>query len=101
LEIHELTLLLHDRRLEALQGVAPRAAGLDLAPRPAQIPFLAGDLLEEVRTRHARLVHGERHDAALAGAHFVDEPADAVAQRPDLPRREADFHHLAAHRVAR
>ena len=101
LQVEELLLLLHDRRLETLERGAPRLVRFDLVLHPAQVGFLAGEFLDEVLARHLRLVDRKLHDVALVGAHFVDQPAHAVAQRLDLLRGEADVHELVGDVVAR
>ena len=66
----------------------------DFAVDPAQAGLVLGEFLDELRPRHAALVHHEVLDLAFGLADVVDFAAHAVAQALDLARRKADLHQL-------
>ncbi len=94
LQVEQLLLLLDDGLAISGQALAVRMVRGDLAIDPAQARLVLGELLDEVRPRHAALVDDQVLNLALGLADVVDLATHAVAQTFDLARGEADLHQL-------
>ncbi len=101
LQIDQRLLLFQDGRRKTGQHLAVGFASGDFAADPVEIFLVAREGLDEIGARHAGFLHAQLRDRALVRAHFIHQPAQAIAQRLNLLRGKADQHQFAGNLLLR
>src|SRR3989338_3948190 len=88
----QLLLATLDVRLQATNGFGVFAFALGQLVGPALIDFIAGELAQEVGTRHPRIAHAQLHDGAFLGAQALQGIAHPDHQGVVLLGDQLDRH---------